>query len=153
MCLGQSSHFLSCHISSTKPGRNSYFCIALIPWSPSCALYSKLAPLSPSPKAGELSEVTFSCRLWWELWWNPSLCFWLVPWMALSGVQAGLELPWVWLSGLSSSQGIAGLCSASAAPTAPALHYWQRGTHIRDCICTQQSFLCAGQRCKFYYAS
>lgn len=153
MCLGQSGHFLSCHISSTKPGRNSFFCIALIPWSPSCALYSKLAPLSPSPKAGELSEVRFSCRLWWELWWNPSVCFWLMPRVALSGVQAGLELPWVWLSGLSSSQGIAGLCSASAAPTAPALRYWQRGTHIRDCICTQQSLLCAGQRCKFYYVS
>lgn len=148
MCLGQSNNFLPYHISPTKPGRNSTLGIAWRSGSPSCALCSTLAPLSPSPRAGEPNEARFSWRLWWELWWEPFLCCWLVLWVTLPGGQAGLELRWVWLSGLSSSQGIAGLCSASVAPTVPALCYGQRNR--LELVFVHSRALLAGQRCKFY---
>lgn len=115
------SDFLPCHISSTAPGRNSFCPVIFIPRSPSCALHSTSAP-----RAGGLNEGRSPCTSWLEQEWlegQPFFCFWLVPWMALPGVQAGLELPWVWLSGFSSSQGVTGLCSVSAAPTVPALSY------------------------------
>lgn len=136
------SDFSPCHISSTAPGRNSFCPVTFIPCSPSCALHS-------TSGAGGLDEARSPRMSWLEVWWQPFFCFWPIPWMAFSEVQAGLELPWVRLSGFSSSQGVTGLCSVSTAPTVPALSYWQRGTHIGACIYVQQSPLLTGQRHKF----
>lgn len=135
MCLGQSSHFFHCHISSTNPGRSSFFQDVLV----LCDLCSKLAPLSPSPKAREPRGGRFSWRLCWELWWKPFLCFWLPPWVTLPGLQSGLEPLWGWMSELSSSQDRAGLHAAGAAPT-PAC--WQRQTYFGAVLHTAEPSVC-----------
>lgn len=145
MCLGQCSHLLYCHISSTQPGRSSFCHDVLVV----CDLCSKWAPLPPSPKAGEPGEGRFSWRLCWELWWKPFLCFWLTPWVTLLGLQSALELLWVWMSELSSSQDKAGLGAAGAAPTSAC---WQRKTHIRA-VFTQQSPLLPGKDATSTYPS